>query len=62
MEFSSALTTAELEISKTSSWSVVSKLDSLHRFSFQFIINGNASMYIDRVVYENGGESSCKLK
>ena len=33
---------------------MVSILDSLHRFSFQYIKNGNTAMYIDHVVY-NGG-------
>ena len=34
---------------------MVSKLDSPHRFSFQFIENGSAAMYIERVLYTNGG-------
>ena len=33
------VTGAEMEFSRTSSWSMVSTLDSLQRFSFQFIKN-----------------------
>ena len=44
MLFGSALTPAELEFLKTSSRSMVSMLDSLHRLSFLFTTNGQASM------------------
>ena len=46
MVFGSMLTTAELEFSRTSLWSMVSILDSVHCFSFQFIKNGSTAMYI----------------
>ena len=53
--FCSVKTGAELEFLRTSSWSMVSILDSLHRFSIQFAKNGSAAMQIDCVVYKNGG-------
>ena len=34
---------------------MVSILDSLHPFLFQFIKNGGAAMQTDRIVYMNGG-------
>ena len=34
----------QLELSRTSSWSMISILDSLHRFSVQFIKNGSAAI------------------
>ena len=62
MVFGIVLMTAELEFSRTSLWSIVSILDSLDHFLFQFIKKGTAAMYIDSLVYKNGGYSSCKLK
>ena len=44
MVFGSVLTAAELEFSRTSLWPMAGILDSLHRFSFQFIKNGSAAM------------------
>ena len=44
MLFGSVLTAAELEFERISSWSMISVLDSQHRFSFQFIINGKAAI------------------
>ena len=44
MLFGSVLMAAELKFSRTSSWSMVSILDSLHRFSFQFSKNGSAAV------------------
>ena len=43
MIFGSVEAVAELEFSRTSSWSTVSILDLLHCFSFQFIKNGSAA-------------------
>ena len=40
----SVLTAAEMEFSRTSLWSMVSILDWLHWFSFQFIKNDSAAM------------------
>ena len=51
-----------MQFSGTSLWSLVSILDLLNRFSFQFIKKGSAAMLVDHVVYKNGGQSSCKLK
>ena len=44
MVFGNMLTAAELECSGLSLWAVVSILDLLHRFSFQFIKNGSIAM------------------
>ena len=44
MVFDSVLIAAELEFSRTSSWSMVSILNWLHSFSYQFIKNGSAAM------------------
>ena len=41
---------------------MVSILDLQHRSSFQFFQSGSADVYIDCVVYTNGGFSSCKMK
>ena len=42
--FSSVLTATELEFSEANLQSMVSILDSLHRFTFQFIKNSSAAM------------------
>ena len=55
MVFCSLLAAAELEFLRTSLCSMVSILDSLHGFSFQFIKSGSAALYIDCVVYKNEG-------
>ena len=44
MVFGSLLTAAELEFLRTSSCSMVRILDSLHRFTFQFIENSAAAI------------------
>ena len=54
MVFCSELTAGEVEFSIKNSWSMVSILDLIHCFTFQFIKNGSAAMYIDCVVYKNG--------
>ena len=55
MAFSSVLIAAELEFSRTTLTSMVSILDSVHRFSFQFIKNDSPVLKIDCAVYKNGG-------
>ena len=45
----------ELEFSRTTSWSMVSILDSVHSFSFQFMKNDSTGLQIDCVVYKIGG-------
>ena len=62
MVFSSVLAAAEQQFSRTNLWSMVSIVDSLHCFLFQFIKNGSAAMQIDCVVYTNEGQSPCVLK
>ena len=62
MVFSSVKTGAEMKFSRTSSWSMVSILNFLHRYSFQFIKNDSAAMLIGCTMYKNGGYSLCKLK
>ena len=62
MLFCRTQTGAELEFLRTNSQSMISILDSLHHFSFQFTKNGSATMQINSVVYKNGGQPSCKLK
>ena len=47
MVFGSVLTAAELEFSRTSSWSMINSLDSLDCFSFQFIKNGSQGSTTD---------------
>ena len=44
MVFSSVSTAAQLEFPRTSWWSMVSILDLLHRFLFQFIKTGSDAM------------------
>ena len=44
MVFGNVQTAAKLEFSRTSLWTMVSTLDSLHRLSFQFIKNGSAAV------------------
>ena len=44
MALSCVLTAFELEFSRISLWSMVSMLDLLHCFSFQFIKNGRTAM------------------
>ena len=55
MVFGSVLTVSELELSRTNLWSMVSILDSLDSFSFQFIKNGSPAMSIDHIVYKDEG-------
>ena len=54
MVFGSMETAAELKSSRTSSWSMVSILDSLYHFSFQFIKNSDAAMQIGCAMYKDG--------
>ena len=44
MVFDTVLVVAEMELLRTSLWSMVSILDLLHCFSFQFVKNDSAAM------------------
>ena len=56
MVFGSMLIVVELEVSIASFWVMVSILNLLHHFSFQFIKNDSATMWrIENGVHKNGG-------